>query len=96
VVNDVRQTEIYPAEPLVHDPNTFEVEMAIEKLKIHESGSEQIPVEFVNVGDRTMRCGIHKLLSSFWSKEELSEWSQSVYLCIRRVIKQDCSNYRYI
>jgi hypothetical protein len=29
-VNDVRQTEIHTAEPLVPDPNAFEVEMAVE------------------------------------------------------------------
>jgi len=32
-VDDVRQTEIQTAEPLVSEPSTFEVEMAIEKLK---------------------------------------------------------------
>jgi hypothetical protein len=32
-VDDVRQTEIHTAEPLVPEPSTFEVEMAIEKLK---------------------------------------------------------------
>jgi len=43
-VNDVRQTEIYTAEPLVPEPSAFEVEMATEKLKGHKSpGMEQIP-----------------------------------------------------
>jgi hypothetical protein len=32
-VNDVRQTEIHTAEPLVPEPSDSEVEMAIEKLK---------------------------------------------------------------
>ena len=32
-VNDVRQTEIQTAEPLVPDPSAFEVELAIENLK---------------------------------------------------------------
>jgi hypothetical protein len=32
-VNDVRQTEIHTAEPLVPQPRAFEVEMAIEKLQ---------------------------------------------------------------
>jgi hypothetical protein len=32
-VNDVRQTEIHTAEPLVLELSAFEVEMAIEKLK---------------------------------------------------------------
>jgi hypothetical protein len=36
-VNDVRQTEIHTAEPLVPDPRAFEVELAVEKLKCHIS-----------------------------------------------------------
>ena len=32
-VSDVRQTDIYTAEPLVPEPSAFEIEMAIEKLK---------------------------------------------------------------
>ena len=32
-VNDVRQTEIHTAEPLVPESSAFEVELAIEKLK---------------------------------------------------------------
>jgi len=35
--NDVRQTEIHTAEPLVPEPSAFQVEMAIEKLKRHKS-----------------------------------------------------------
>jgi hypothetical protein len=35
-VNDVRQTEIHTAEPLVPEPITSEVEMAIENLKRHK------------------------------------------------------------
>ena len=44
-VNDVRQTEIHTAEPLVPEPSTFEIELAIEKIKSHKSpGIDQIPV----------------------------------------------------
>jgi hypothetical protein len=32
-VNDVRQTEIHTAQPIVPEPSAFEVEMAIGKLK---------------------------------------------------------------
>jgi len=32
-VNDVRHTEIYTEEPLVPEPNTFEIELGTEKLK---------------------------------------------------------------
>ena len=34
---DVRQAEINTAEPLVHEPSAFEVELAIGKLKSHKS-----------------------------------------------------------
>ena len=37
MVNDVRQTEIHTAEPLVSEPSAFETEVAIEKLKRHKS-----------------------------------------------------------
>ena len=36
-VNDVRQTEVHTAEPLVPEPSSFEVELANEKLKSHKS-----------------------------------------------------------
>ncbi len=43
-VNDVRQTEIHTAEPLVPEKSAVEVETAIEKLKRHQSpGTDQIP-----------------------------------------------------
>jgi len=47
-VNDVRQTEIHTAEPLVPEPSALEVEMVIEKLKRHKSpGFGQIPADLV-------------------------------------------------
>ena len=36
-VNDVRQTELHTAEPLVPELSPFEVKFAIEKLKSHKS-----------------------------------------------------------
>jgi hypothetical protein len=36
-VNHVRRIEIHKAEPLVHEPNSFDVELAVEKLKRHKS-----------------------------------------------------------
>jgi len=42
-VDDVRQTEIHTAEPLVPEPSAFEVELTIEKLKIQKSsGIDQV------------------------------------------------------
>jgi hypothetical protein len=31
-INEVKQTELHTAEPLVHEPSAFEFELAIEKL----------------------------------------------------------------
>jgi hypothetical protein len=42
-VSNVRQTEIHTAEPIVPEPNAFETEMAIEKLKEQSPYIDQIP-----------------------------------------------------
>jgi hypothetical protein len=83
-VNDVRQTEVHTAEPLVPEPSAFAVEMAIEKLKRHKSpGTDQIPAEFIKAGGRIIRSEIHKLIISIWNKEELpEEWKESVVVPI--------------
>jgi hypothetical protein len=50
-VNDIRQTEIHTAEPLVPEPSSTEVEIAIEKLKSYKSpGIDQIPAELIQAG----------------------------------------------
>jgi hypothetical protein len=71
-VSDVRHAEIHTAEPLVPEPSALEVELAIEKLKSHKSpGIDNIPVELIKAGGRTIRCVIHKLIISIWNKEQL-------------------------
>ena len=71
--NDVRQTEIYTAEPLVPELSAFELEMATEELKRHKSSSiDQIPAKLIKAGDRKIRYEIHTLIISFWNKEEIS------------------------
>ena len=90
-VNDVRQTEIHTAEPAVPEPSASEFELAIEKLKSHKSpDTDQILAELIRAGSRTIRCEIHKLIISIWNEEELlrSGRSRSLYLSIRRAIKQ--------
>ena len=63
--NDVRQTEIHIAEPVVPDPSAFEVEMAIEKLKRHKSpGIDQIPAELIKARCRRTFSEFHKLVYS--------------------------------
>jgi hypothetical protein len=57
-VNDVRQTEIHTAEPLVSEPSAFEVELAIRKIKSHKSpGVVQTPEELFKAESKTIRYG---------------------------------------
>jgi hypothetical protein len=73
-VDDVRQTEVHTAEPLVPEPSAFQVEMAIEKLKIQKSsGIDQITAQFIKDGGRTICSEIHKLINSICNKEKLTE-----------------------
>ena len=60
VDNGVRKTDIHTTEPLVYEPSTFGVELAIEKLKSHKSpGTDQIPAEFIKTGGRRVHYEIH-------------------------------------
>jgi len=99
-INDVRQTEIHTAEPLVPEPRASELELAIEKLKkSHKSpGIDQIPAEFIKAGGKTIRREIHKLITSIWNKEELpEEWKESIIVPVyKKGDKTDCNNYRGI
>jgi len=98
-VDDVRKAEIHTAEPLVPEPNAFEVELAIEKLKSHKSpGVDQIAAELIKAGGRTIRSAIHKLIISIWKKEELPEkWKESIIVpSYKKGDKRDCNNYRGI
>jgi hypothetical protein len=62
------------AEPLVPDPNPFEVEIAIAKLKRYKSpGSDQILPELIQAGGEILHSKIHKLITSEWNKEELPD-----------------------
>src|SRR5215475_5791408 len=97
--SDVRQAEIHTAEPLVPEPSALEVELAIEKLKSHNSpGIDQIPAALIKAGGRTLRCAIHELIISIWNKEELpEEWKESIIVPIyKKGDKTDCNNYRSI
>jgi len=94
-INDVRQTDIHTAEPLVPEPSAFEIEMAIEKLKRHKSPSrDQFPAELMKAGGRTIHSEIQNLMNSIWNKEELpQQWQESITVSIYKSAKKDCSNY---
>jgi hypothetical protein len=60
----------------VPEPNAFEFEMAIEKLKRHKSPCiDQVPAELIKAGGRTFGCAIHKLIISVLNKVELPKES---------------------
>jgi hypothetical protein len=94
-VINVRQAKIHKAEPLVSGPSVLEGELAIEKLKSHKPGIDQIPGRLIKAGGRTIRCAIY-LIIAIWNKEELPEdWNESILLSIhKKGDKTDCKNYR--
>ena len=64
-VNIVRETEIHTAEPLIPEPSASEFELAIEKLKSHESPYiGQIAAGLIKAGGRTVQFECHKLIFS--------------------------------
>jgi hypothetical protein len=70
--NDVGQTEIHTAEPLVPEPRELEAQMAIENLKSYKSPSVyQIPAELIEVASCTIYSAVYKLINSVRNKEEL-------------------------
>jgi len=89
-INDVRQTEIQIAEPWVPEPNAFETDIAIEKLKRYKPPhTDQIPAE----------CSeIHDLINSVWNKEQLpQQWKENIIVYIFKTGgRTDCNNYRGI
>ena len=90
-VNDIRQIEVHAEEPLVSKPTAFEDEMAIEKLKRQKSqGTDQIPAELIRVEIEQFALRSMNLLILFGIRRNClwSGRSRSLYLSIRRVIKQ--------
>jgi len=90
-VKDVRQIDILTTEPLVPEPSVFHFEIATEKLMGNKSPcTDQIPVEKIKVGNRTIHFEIHKLINSIWNEENCLRSGRFRSLCpfIRRAIKQ--------
>jgi hypothetical protein len=98
-VNNVRQTEVHTAEPLVPQTSASEVGVAIGKLNRHKSpGTDQIPAELIKAGSRTIRSELHKLIISISNMEELPEqWKDSIIVAIySKGDKTGCKNYQGI
>jgi hypothetical protein len=70
--SDVRRSEIHAVELLVFDTRSFEVEIAISKLKTFKlPGSDQIPAELIQAVGDILRSKIHKLINSTWNTEKM-------------------------
>jgi hypothetical protein len=97
-VSDVRQIEIHTAEPLVPDPNLFEVEIDVTKFESCKlPGHDQIPAEQIQARSEKLWSEIHKPINSIWNKEELPDhWKESVVPIHKKGYKIDCSNYHVI
>jgi hypothetical protein len=68
-------------------------------LKRYESpGSDKIPAELIQAGGEKLQSEIHKLINSFWNKEELPDQrKESIIVPIyKKDDKIDCSNYHGI
>jgi hypothetical protein len=60
--SDVRQIEVHSADPLVHRPSHFQVEISIAKLKTYRSPcSDEIMAELIQAGDEILVSVIHKI-----------------------------------
>jgi hypothetical protein len=95
----VRQIEIHTSEPLVPNSSSFEVEIAIAKLKRYKSpGSDQILTELVQAGGERLQSEIHKLINFIWNKKELPDrWKESIIVPIyKKSDEKYCNNYREI
>ena len=78
--NEVRQTEIHTAEPLVPTPSVSEIESYCKAKDI-----DQMPEELITEGGRTIHFQIHKLIHSICNKEELpKEWKESIVPIYKR------------
>jgi hypothetical protein len=65
-VNNITETEIYTAEPLVPELSSSEVEIAIENLRRYKSPDiYQIVVEMIQAGGNILLSEIHNLLFLF-------------------------------
>jgi hypothetical protein len=81
------------AELLVLESNTFEVEMAIEKLKRNKlAGIDQIPAELIEARGRTIRSEVYEYTSLYILFEMRricvsSARSRSFYVFVSRATK---------
>jgi hypothetical protein len=75
---------MHTAEPLVPEPGSSQVDIAIEELKRFVTpGFDQIPAEMIKAGSNRLRSESHKLINSISMKGELpQQWKGSIIVQI--------------
>jgi hypothetical protein len=89
-VNDVKQTEIHTAEPLVPELSSFEFEIAIEELKTYKSlGIDLILAELIQARGNTLCSRSTNLFILFEIRKNFQSSGRNLllYVFVRRVIK---------
>jgi hypothetical protein len=94
-VSDVRQIEVYTAEPLVPGLSRLEVETAIAKLKKYKSpGSDQILAEMIQGGgEYCLRSTNSLILYGIRKNCLISGRSLLLYQFAKKGDETDCNNY---
>jgi hypothetical protein len=61
-------------------------------------GSDQIPVELIQTGDKILHSKICKQIKYIWNKKKIpDQWKESIIVPVhKKGDKTDCSNYREI
>jgi hypothetical protein len=75
---------VHTAEPLAPEARSFEVEIAVRKLKRYKlPGFDQISAELIQAKDNTLHSEIHKFTNCICNKEELpQQWKESTIVPI--------------
>jgi hypothetical protein len=98
-VGDVRQIEVYMAEPLVPGPSHLKIQILIAEFKTYKSpGIDEIPAELIQTEGKILLSVIHKLINSIWNEEELPvQWKESSIVPVhKKGDKTGCNNYHGI
>jgi hypothetical protein len=89
---------MHTTEPLVLEPSSLEVEIAIENLKRYKlPGTDKMLAEMIEARGNTLHSEIHIVINSILNREEWpQQWKESVIPIYEKDDKTDCSNYRGI
>jgi hypothetical protein len=81
---NVHGVNVWQTETHIAEPSSFEVEIAIEKMKRYKSpGIDQILAEIIQAQSTILHSENQKLITCIWNKEELSnQWKESIIVHI--------------